>query len=138
MLRYQKIERDLGRLFSNSPAADCCVRIINFVVNHDEQLSRHLTYQHLGKILQVDPASDVLQTAISILCSRFRALHYHMEFFDEKGEPVRLTDGELSHFLQTGALAHPQTGRPIDDPSGHLVPFVSASRSELLSEANND
>lgn len=134
MRRYEKIEQDVARLLSDQEVANYCLGIVRYVISHDEQLSRHLTYRHLGMILEVDPASDALQAAISVLCSRFKALQLHMEFFDDQGKVFNLNDDELAYFFQTGQLTHPYTGQNVPEPSEHLVPYLSASKSELLSD----
>jgi len=138
MRRYEKIEQEIAKVLADRAVAGYCLAIVNFIVSNDEQLSRHLTYRHLSQILKVEASSDELQAAISLLCSRFKALRFHMEFFDEEGATYDLSDAELSYFFRTGMLAHPHTGQIIKDPSEHLVPYLSASKKELLSDIKND
>jgi hypothetical protein len=138
MLRHEAINNELDRLPGNKATFEYCKNIILFVISNDEQLSSHLTYRHIGEIVKADPGSDEVHAAVTILCSRFRALTFRMELFDTEGQVHDLTDDELTHFLRTGDLAHPYTGQPIDDPDGLLVPYFKASKSDLLSKVQND
>ena len=138
MLRYEKIERDIRRALIGSAALEYCIGILNYIITSDEQLSRHLTYRHIGTILSVDPADDSLHAAVTLLSSRFRALHFRMEFFDESGEVYDLTESELRGFLATGELAHPHTGQPIESPGNLLVPYFAAFKADLLAEDRRD
>lgn len=138
MMRYELIKQELTRLVREDKVYEYCVSIISFIVSNHEQLSDHLTYRHIGEIVKADPSSDQLHAAIAMLCSRFRTLTFRMELFDAEGHVHDLTDDELTHFLQTGELAHPYTGQPIDEPDGLLVPYFRASKSDLLGEVRND
>jgi hypothetical protein len=135
MRRHEVIYEELGRLAGRRAAYEYCKTLIKFIVSNDPQLSQHLTYRHIGDIVYADPRSEELQMAVTLLCSRFKAMSFKMEFFDETGEAFRLNDEEVSHFLRTGELAHPHTGQLVDKPEGNLVPYFVGCRAELMRES---
>lgn len=134
MKRYEAIENAIAKRWGKDPAVQICCAILDYVVSKPQETSVMLTYGDFGKLTGSTYDQEELQRAIAILVSRFRALDMRLVFFDEDDEPHYLDEEEQSDFIETGELAHPDSGDLVPDAKERIFPYYLAAPQALLEE----
>jgi len=93
-----------------------------------------LTYGDFDKLTGLRYDTEELQQAITILVSRFHALEMRLAFIDETEKTFYLEDEEQQEFVQTGELAHPDSGLSVTDAKERVFPYYVAFPPVLTEE----
>ncbi|WP_139798213.1 hypothetical protein [Fulvimarina manganoxydans] len=128
-----KVEVRTG--WSDVPAADLCLRIIDFLAARREDELRMLTFRELSVAAGVDDVDAELLTAVAILRNLSvldaRALLVDADEMEYEIDPSDLAEAHL-----TGELVHPHTGELVENYAGRLVPFFVPTK-RFLAESNS-
>jgi hypothetical protein len=132
------LKRQISTEWAGQPAAELCLRIVDYLTERSSQQLRMLTFQTLAKAAQrAEVDSDVL-TAIQILTStKLAILDSKAMFVDDDSEEHELTDDEFAEAMRTGEFVHPETGELVPDYARHVFPFFVPT-AEFLAEKADD
>lgn len=134
MKRFEAIERSILSRWGNMPAVNICRAILEHAASKPTVDRLMLTYGDLYKLIGLRYDAEELQQAITILVNRFNALEMRMLFVDDHQKEFYLEDEEQSDFLETGELAHPESGQTVINPEDHVFPYYVAFPPDLLEE----
>lgn len=134
MQRKDIIRRAINKRWHDDDAGEICLKILDFVSSRSEQNEVMLNYADLHRITGRGFDNAVLQRALAILISRFDALSLGLVFFDDYGKAFYLDGEQKLAFIESGYLAHPETGQNIEDAENRTYPYYLAYPPELLKE----
>ncbi|WP_299806635.1 hypothetical protein [Tardiphaga sp.] len=134
VVALENLRRELLARWSDVPAADICMRILDFVESTPQNELHFLTFTTLCRAAGRTNIDVELLAAINILTgSRLALLDAHAMFIDEDENEHELSPEEIAEARETGTLVHPETGEIVGDYERYLVPFFSPSK-RLIAE----
>lgn len=133
-MSLEKIREELNASWKNLPAADLCMRILDYVENTPREELRFLTYMNLSMAAGLKEINGDLLAAVNMLTSSNLALlDAHALFIDDDEEEFEIPTNDLANALLTGEFTHPETGELVPDYEKHVIPFF-APTERLLDE----
>lgn len=137
MKRFEAIEQAIKDRWADDPAVRMCCDILNFAVSKPDEAAVMLTYGDFAKLTGATFEREELQRAITILVSRFSALEMRLVFVDDKDGPFYLDKEEQKDFINSGKLAHPQSGETVEGAEERIFPYYVAEPKSLLEEVRS-
>ena len=137
MKRFEAIEKAIASRWGNMPAVNICRAILEHAASNPTMPRLMLTYGDFDKLTGLRYDTEELQQAITILVSRFHALEMRLVFIDEHEKTFYLEDEEQTEFLETGELAHPDSGETVPDAEDRTFPYYVAFPPALLEEVKS-
>jgi alkylated DNA nucleotide flippase Atl1 len=134
MRRFEAIEKAIAVRWGDAPAVKICHLILEFAASKPTEPRLMLTYGDIGKLTGFGYEAEELQQALAILVSRFRALEMRLVFIDEQEEVHYLEAEEQRDFLETGELAHPNSGRIVSNAKERTFPYYVVFPPSLVEE----
>jgi hypothetical protein len=117
---------EIERLFGGTEVLEICRLLAQSVLDLDRQAANHLTFQSFVNLAAADELDARILAAVNFLTtSKFSILEPHAVFVGEDGEEYDLPDDELHSALESGTLAHPETGQIVGNVSAHIAPYFS-------------
>lgn len=112
-------------IWSEAPAADLCLNILDFLTSMPATQLQMLTVRELKRASGAVHIDENLLTAIAILTnSQFAVLEARALFVDPaSGDEMELEPSEFNEVRETGQMIHPITGLPVKDLPNHIIPF---------------
>lgn len=133
-MALEDLRKEILDRWPDVPAADICMKILDYVVSKPRDELHFLTLTTLCRATGRGEVDVELLAAINILAgSRLGLLESHALFVDDDESEHELTPEEISQARATGELIHPQTGEAVADYERHLIPFFSPSE-RLMAE----
>jgi hypothetical protein len=129
-----KLRKELLNSWNDVPAAQICMKILDFVEATPRDELHFLTFKTLCRATGREKVDLELLAAINILAgSRLGLLDAHALFVDDDEDEHELSPADISEARATGELIHPETGESVPDYESHLIPFFSPSE-RLMAE----
>lgn len=115
MISRQEILDRITEDWGQKPQSTICARILDYLLRIETNLSLHITYGSLRKVISGNYDNRELLTAVQYLCGeRVHLLEAKFELIDDD-EYVDIPNSELNHARATGQLVHPETGELISN-----------------------
>ena len=131
-----EIKTELHSIWPDVPAADLCVRILDFMMSVPTDQLQMLTFRELTDATGQGNVTPDLITALSIL-KEMSLLDARALFVDYDETEYELEPSELFEAQVSGILIHPHTGEEVKNYQKRVIPFFTPSdkfRSEVLGE----
>lgn len=123
-----EIRAELEERWQDDPAAQVCLRIVNFIVNLPIGEQEFLTFRSLSHAAGKDGVDSELLKAVMILASsKIAALDARALLVDDDDTEHEIDPEELAEARRSGELVHPETGEIIVDFEDRVVPFFVPS-----------
>lgn len=129
----EDIRNELKERWSDSPAFELCLKIVDFVEQMPVDQARMLTFKSITSAIGWKKVDEELLVALNILVStRIAALDAHAMLIDDDNEEHEIEPDALAKAQRSGSLVHPETGEPVPDYEEKVFPFfVPTDRFEL-------
>lgn len=115
MISRQEILDRINEDWGQKTQSTICVSILDYLLRIETNLSLHITYGSLRKVISGNYDNRELLTAVQYLCGeRVHLLEAKFELIDDD-EYVDIPNSELNHARATGQLVHPETGELISN-----------------------
>lgn len=132
MRPIDEVRKELAASWVDHPVADLCLAIVNYIESLLPDQAGLITFANLclatGK---KKPDGDLLTAVTILVSSRVEALDARALLVDEDEREHEISPEELAHARSTGELIHPETGYPVKDFEGRLIPFFVPSKKLL-------
>lgn len=139
MNQLDDLKTELIEKWSDDPAGELCLALVDFLRAQPEEHLRMLTYYSIGRILEREPLDENVLRAVTILVStKVHALERRFLFIDDEKQEYELDNEEIEEVQRTGNLVHPETGDVVEDFESKLVPFFVPSDSFLRMKAERN
>lgn len=124
----EDIKAELREGWSDIPAAELCLRIVEYIAAASEGQMKMLTFKSLSHAAGLREVNSDLLTAVAILAgSRISALDAHALFIDDNEEEFELSSEDFDLVNTSGQLIHPETGQAVSNARSKVVPFFVPS-----------
>lgn len=137
MRNVELIKSQVAEKWSDGKTVEFCVTILDFIDARPRKDSSHLTFNVLAKIVGQSSVNQELLAAVTILSAHFTALNLRFLFIDEDGAEHYLDDDEAKDWIQGDVVAHPESGKLIQEAEKYLFPYYEGNKSFLEQEVSN-
>lgn len=128
------LREELLARWQDVPAADICMKILDFVEKTPPDELHFLTFTTLCRAAGRDNVDVDLLAAVNILAgSRLALFDAHALFIDDDETEHELSPEEIAEAKATGEFIHPETGEVVPDYERHIIPFFSPNK-RLIAE----
>lgn len=128
------LRKELLDRWRDVPAADICMKILDFVEKTPQDELRFLTFTTLCRAAGQENVDGELLAAVNILASsRLALFDAHALFVDDDEIEHEISPEEIAEAKATGEFVHPGTGEIVPDYERHLIPFFSPNK-RLMAE----
>lgn len=128
------LRKELLDLWQDVPAAEICMKILDFVENTPQDQLRFLTFATLSRAAGRQGVDSDLLAAVNILAgSKLALFDVHALFIDDDETEHEVSPEEIAEARATGKFIHPETGERVSDYERHIIPFFSPNK-RLIAE----
>lgn len=138
MRQYQALIAQINRWQSDDTVAHACERLIRYLVDHNSDSIKSLTYSSLAEITNLEILSSSLESVLTTLSATYPALELEFRYFAQDGWVDEVGPEEKTEFVRTGRFADPRSGEEIKDAGSFLYPFYRPRYDYLLAKAKHD
>jgi hypothetical protein len=120
------LRKELLDRWQDVPAAEICMRILDFVEKTPQNELHFLTFATLCRAAGRENVDSDLLAAVNILAgSRLALFDAHALFVDEDESEHEISPDEIAEAKLTGEFIHPETGELVPDYERYIIPFFS-------------
>lgn len=128
MNRIGELKAELQQRWPRNAVTELCYAIIEAMSTLPHEQMQMLTFSSFVNLTHRERIDEELIRAIGLLANTsLHALDSKFLFYDEFENAFEIEKQQLSEARESGVFVHPETGEPIEDFEGRIVPFFFPS-----------